>query len=129
MAEIKTALVTFCNSRSEIVATFANRITAELVPDGQTYPYAVFNEITAAPQYGHFGENGRTITIQFDIFGETQTQADAARDVLKSALSGYRGMVGNIYAGRVFVTEARGNWNQDVRNYRRILEVSIGTND
>ena len=129
MAEIKQSFITFCNNNAAIFAVMGNRLTAENVPDNQAYPYGVVNEITGPLRYTFQGDAGRVVTLQIDVFGETQTQADAAAEALKAALSGYRGMMGSLNAGRVFVTDVRGNWDGDLRSYRRILEISIGTND
>lgn len=129
MAEIIPSVIAYLGTRADIAEIFGNRITGEFIPDGQAYPHAVITEITGPPRYGHFGESGRVVTIQIDIFGETQAATDAAKLLIINALSGYRGMMGTLNVGRVFVTDIRGSWDAEKRKPRRVLEVSIGTNN
>ena len=129
MAEIKTAIISHLNNTPAVFAAFGNRITSERVPDKQTYPYAVLWTVTAPKKYNHQGESGRTPMIQIDVFDDDAAGADANALLIDNALSGYKGMLGSLNAGYVFVNRGPDMWNPDERNYRRILEVAIGTND
>jgi len=130
MAEIKQAVIAHLNNNADVFATFANRITAEKVPDNQAYPNGRVWLVTSPRQYHHGGQSGRKATVQIDIYAETQAEADDGAEEVMVSLSGYKGMLGDsVDAGYCFVNNISGTWNAEARNYHRILEVEIGTND
>jgi hypothetical protein len=113
-----------------VKAAFGNRITVEKIPDNQTYPCAVLWTVTAPRSYTHQGPAGRMPLVQIDVFDDDQTGADANSLLIENALSGYRGMLGSdLNVGFVSVNRGPDMWNPDERNYRRILEVTVRTND
>ena len=129
MAEVKTAIVKHLMNNATVKAAFGNRITVEKVPDKQTYPCAVLWTVTAPRSYTHQGPAGRMPLIQIDVFDDDQTGADANSLLIENALSGYRGAIGDLNAGFVSVNRGPDMWNPEERNYRRILEVTVRTND
>jgi hypothetical protein len=130
MASVITAIIKHLMNNPDVKTAFGNRITAEKVPNGQTYPYAVLWLVTAPRSYTHQGAAARTPIVQIDVFDDDQAGADANSLLIENALSGYRGMLGSdINAGFVSVNRGPDMWNPDERNYRRILEVTVRTND
>lgn len=130
MAEPKQALITFCNNHTEIFATFGNRITADRIPDAQPLPNARVIVVSDPRTYLlSKGRSGRKIRLQVDVYAETVASADTSVAVLETALEGYKGMLGTLDAGYVFVKNIPGDWNEAGRNEHRILELEIGTND
>lgn len=135
MAEIKQAVIAHLVNDAAVFAVFANRIWADRIPDNpeggpQTYPYARIWLVTSPQQYTHQGEGGRTPLTQIDIFDDDQARSDTATEIIRASLSGFSGLLGNgLSAGRTFVSMGPGGWNEEARNFRRILEVSIGTNN
>ena len=130
MAEVKTAIVKHLMNNALVKAAFGNRITVEKIPDNQTYPCAVLWTVTAPRSYTYQGPAGRMPLIQIDVFDDDQAGADANSLLIENTLSGYRGMLGSdLNAGFVSVNRGPDMWNPDERNYRRILEVTVRTND
>jgi len=130
MAEPKQALIAFCNNNTEIFATFGTRITADKIPDGQAYPHARVIVVSDPRTYLlSKGRSGRKIRLQLDVYAETVAGADTSVAVLETVLEGYKGMLGPLDAGYVFVKNIPGDWNETARNEHRILELEIGTND
>jgi hypothetical protein len=134
MAEIKQALITHLNNDPNVSAAYSNRIWADRVPDlpgggPQPYPYALIRVIASQQSYSHQGEVGRTPLTQIDVFDDDISSGDTNAEIIRKSLSGFKGQMGNVYVGRCFVNGPSGTWDGTVRNYRRILEVSIGTND
>jgi hypothetical protein len=130
MASVITAIIKHLMNNPDVKTAFGNRITAEKVPDGQSYPYAVLWMVTAPRSYTHQGAAARMPMVQLDVFDDDQAGADANSLLIENALSGYRGMLGSeISTGLVSVNRGPDMWNSDERNYRRILEVTVRTND
>jgi len=129
MGEIKQAMIAHLNATAKVFAVFGNRITPDNVPDNQVYPFARLKVISSPRAYTHDVKPTRTILLQVDVYSDTSNGADTARDTIKDALSGYRGMIGDVDAGYVFVDNGLEMWQPEDRNYWRVLEVRIGTND
>lgn len=129
MAEVKQALIKHLMNDAAVFAAFGNRITSDRIPDGQTYPHARLWVVTAPQDYHMQGESVRRPLVQIDIYDDDVTGADTNTELIRASLSGFRGQMGSLNAGHVFVNSGPGDWNAEVRNYRRILEVRLGTND
>lgn len=128
MAEIIPAIITFLNNDANVSALFAHRITGDDVPDA-TYPYAYMWEVVSPRQYNYQGKSGRVVIVQCDIVSDTITGADEGKRVIETALSGYKGMMGDVNVGYCFVDTRSVPKDPDQLSYRRVLEISIGTND
>ncbi len=113
---------------TSVYALFANRITGDDVPDGQAYPYAYLWEVTSPRQYHHGGPSGRVVLVQCDVISDTITGADEGKRVIETALSGFKGMMGDVSVGYCFVNTASIPKDADQIAYRRVLEIEIGTN-
>jgi hypothetical protein len=130
MASVITGIIKHLMNNADVKTAFANRITAERIPNGQAFPCAVLWMVTSPRSYTHQGAAGRVPMVQIDVFDDDQTGADANSLLIENALSGYRGMLGSeINAGFVSVNRGPDMWNPEERNYRRILEVTVRTND
>jgi len=127
--ELIPNIITFLMLNPTVTTLFDRRITGDDVPDGQTYPYAYLWEVTSPQNYNHQGESGRVALVQCDVVSDTIIGADEAKRTIKSALSGYRGMMGDVNVGFCFVNEASVPKDADQKAYRRILELTLGTNN
>jgi hypothetical protein len=128
--EIKTAVVKHCINTPAIFAAFGNRITPDKVPDNQTYPFARVLQIASDQQYRIDGkENGRMVMVQIDVFDNDLIGADANAELIRTAFSGYTGMMGSVNAGLVKARLVSGSWNSEVKDFHRIVELEIQTND
>jgi hypothetical protein len=125
----KTALISFCNVTETIVAAFAHRITPDIIPDKQPYPFARIKLIGSEQAYHANGEGYRKHLLQIDVYDPDQTSANSSAEVLRKALSGYVGTMGDMQTGRVKARIVQSNWNTTSRDFWRIIEVEIPTND
>lgn len=130
MADAKVAFIAFCNANAEIFGTFGNRITADRIPDAQPLPNARIMQVSSPQGYlmGK-GKSGRKVKLQVDVYAADPASADSSAALIENALSGYKGMLGELDAGFVFVRNINGDWNAAARDTHRILELEIGTND
>jgi hypothetical protein len=127
--ELIPSIIAFLMQNSAVTALLDHRITGDDVPDGQTYPYAYLWEVTSPQNYSHQGESGRVALVQCDVVSDTIIGVDEAKRTIKSALSGYRGMMGDVNVGFCFVNEASVPKDPDQKAYRRILELTLATNN
>jgi hypothetical protein len=127
--EIKAAVIAHLRLDTAVLAAFGYRITADKVPDGQLYPNARIWLVSDPRTYHMTGPNVRKVLLQIDVYDETSVGVDANKKLIETALSGYRGVMGDLDVGRCFVKGGPGLWNAEARNHHRILEVEIGTND
>lgn len=112
-----------------VTALFDHRITGDDVPDGQTYPYAYMWEPNSSRMYTYNGAGGREVLVQCDVVSDTIIGADEAKRTIEDALTGYRGMMGDVMVGKCFVNTVDVPKDADQKAYRRILELTIGTNN
>ena len=134
MAEIIPALILYYMNSTAIKTAFGNRIWGNKIPDlpgggAQPYPYARMREISNAQNYSHGGYAGRRSLVQIDVYDADETNANTNSELLRAALDGYKGMIGGVDAGMVKARRGTGSWDPTVRNYWRILEVEVMTND
>lgn len=129
MTSILPSVIAHLNNDADVVSTFGHRITAERIPDDQAYPNGRIWTVSTPYQYHLLGASNRRAVLQVDLYGETQSTLDAGLDAVRSALSGFRGQVGDLDVGYCFVKTVSTDWDTDTRTYHRILEVELGTND
>jgi hypothetical protein len=125
--ELIPNIITFLMQNPTVTALFDHRITGDDVSD-YTYPYAYMWEPNSNRIYTHNGAGGREVLVQCDVVSDTIIGADVAKRTLEDALTGYRGMMGEIMIGKCEVNTASVPKDADQRSYRRILEITIGTN-
>lgn len=133
MAEVKTSMIKHLMNTPAVFAAFANRIWADRIPDvpgggAQPYPHARLFVVAAPRDYHYQGEGARQPLVQIDVFDDDVAGADTNADLIRAALSGFRGQMGSMNVGFVFVNAGPGTWDETTRNYRRILEARLATN-
>jgi hypothetical protein len=78
----------------------------------------------------HFqGESGRKVLVQFDIYDDDIAGADGNAELVRNVFSGYKGHMGNVNAGMVTAKLVSGEWNETARNFHRLIEIMVNTND
>jgi hypothetical protein len=135
MTEIIPALIKHCGNDATITAAFGARIFGNLIPDlpgggAQPYPYARMQEIATSNRYTHQGNSGRVVLVQIDVYDDDESGANANAELIRNLFDGYKGMIGGtVNAGMVKARRVSGTWNETARNFWRILEVQVSTND
>lgn len=134
MAEIIPALIAHLGQDTAIYAAFGRRIFGNRIPDvpsgtAQPYPYARMREISNTNRYTHNGYGGRATTVQIDVYDDDEAGANANSELLRAALDGWKGQMGAVGVGMMKAHRPNTNWNPEGRNYWRVVEVEILTND
>ncbi len=121
-------VLTHLRNDAEVFAAFGNRITPDKLPDTPTYPCARIWIVSSPTKYSHQGSSSNKTLLQLDIWDTTPSGVDTNLEILKRSLSGYRGMMGDMEVGYVFVKTVNTSWDAPAREYHRMLEVEIATN-
>ena len=79
--------------------------------------------------YTYDNKSTATVLIQIDTYNKDHSQCITDARLIKVAISGFRGHWGSVRIGKCHVVGYRCIWDPDVRKYRQIMEVSIGTKD
>jgi hypothetical protein len=125
--ELIPNIITFLMQKPTVTALFDHRITGKDVSD-YTYPYAYLWEPNSNRSYTHQGAGTREVLVQCDVVSDTVIGVDLAKRTLEDALTGYRGMMGEVMVGYCFVNTTDVPKDPDQRAYRNILEITVGTN-
>lgn len=120
-------LRTFLREDANILSAFGERVFIDFVPDDSTYPFALIRTVTSDPRYNQDGEGHELVMFQVDVYDDDKAGSVTNAGYIKSRLSGHKGVMGSSVAGRVFVRDVRGEYASEIRKFRRILEVEIGT--
>lgn len=129
MVDPKAEVIKFLMSNSAVFAAFANRITVDKIPDKQTFPNARIWSVGGKNLYHHAGASGGKVLLQIDVYAETAESADTNTSLVTTAMSGYKGMMGDMYVGMCKVTRPSGGYNPDLRMNHRMFEAEIGINE
>lgn len=127
MAEVAYALRSFLKTDADVSTAFGERISVSRVPDNQALPFALIRIINQPQEFSHDGPGNVRGMYQVDVYDDSEVNCQAHAELIRSALNGRKGMMGDVMTGYVWVSNTRGEYVPDLRNYRRIMEVTIAT--
>jgi hypothetical protein len=80
-------------------------------------------------QYTYNNKSIAGVLIQIDVYNKDHSTCVTHARLIKTAISGFKGSWGTVNIGKCHLIGWRCIWDPDVRKYRQIMEVSIGTKD
>jgi hypothetical protein len=125
MAELTSSLRTFLLEEAVISTAFGQRIFVVKAPDTMTYPFAIIRIVTDQPMYTQSIESLRETIIQIDTYDESLAGCITNANMIRAKLSGYKGVIGDIEVGAVFVRDGRSEWAADARHFRMFNQFDI----
>jgi len=88
-------LVTYLSENVELTGLIGDRLYPLALPQSPTMPAVVYQEISAVPEYSQSGYSDLERTrMQFKCWANTLLMAKQIKAVLRMALSGFRGDMG-----------------------------------
>lgn len=123
--EITSGLRTFLLEDSTIAGAFGSRIYVVLAPDTQTYPFAIIRIVTDQPSYVQSFEALREAVVQIDIYDDDLAGCITNSNYIRAKLTGYKGLMGGIEVGAIFVRESRREWAPEARHFRALHQYEI----
>lgn len=125
MAEITSSLRTFLLEDNVISGAFGQRIHEAFAPDTQTYPFAIIRIVTDQPSYVQSTEALRETIVQIDIYDDDIAGCITNSNYIRAKLTGYKGLMGDIEVGAIFVRESRRDWAPEARHFRALHQYEI----
>jgi len=129
MADLEASVVSFALLDADVLSALGSRFYVDKVPDKPGKPFAKLSQVSPDQRYTQDGYAGRVVLLQLDVYDDDKARCNSTAESVKARFDGYRGMMGDIKVGRCWCKDVRGEWPPDARNFRRILELEIGTND
>ena len=129
MGEIDVELRQHLLTVPEVRAAFGEQIFNGTVDDGTVGCYAIISIVNTNGSYTLQDRSAGSVVVQVDIYDDDKVVCDASGKVIETVLDGYRGQIGSLVAGFVFIQNKMVYWDAVVRKWRRLLEVRIGTRD
>ena len=125
MAEIRQEMRRFLMQDSTVTGAL-DQVYVDHLPDNVTYACALLRDVTAPLTYNFSGSHLRKTLVQIDIYAETISDKNTARDAIQGRLDGHKGMMGTIETGFVFVQDAgRDSYEKDAQLYTKVMEVQV----
>jgi len=118
MSDIPSSLRTYLRTVTAVSTAFGNRIAVLKVPDGTTYPFAVIRTVSDPAFYTQDGEALRETIVQIDVFDDDALGAQTNAGLIRAALTGHSGTMGDYTVGAVFVREQQDQWMSDARHFK-----------
>lgn len=99
---IKADILTHLKNRQQLAAFFGSRMSWGNAPNGTAKPYLVLHKITHDRDNALDGQSGTAhLDLQAESWGSTDLEADEGAEILRDAISGYVGPMGNTTATNV----------------------------
>ena len=125
MADITSSTRTFLLQDADILAALMQRIYVIKAPDTQTYPFAIIRVVTDQPAYTQDGEALRQTILQIDTYDDDLSGCITNAKLIREKLNGYKGLMGDIEVGAVFVRDGIQDWQTDSRHFRMFNQYDI----
>jgi len=125
MADITSSLRTFLLQDASILSAYVQRIYVIKAPDTETYPFAIIRVVTDQSAYTQDGEALRQTIVHIDTYDSELSDCITNAKLIREKLNGYRGLMGDIEVGAIFVREGTQEWSPDVRRFRMFNQFDI----
>lgn len=121
---IEQGIVTFVKNYAPLMALQGARIYPDSLPQDPTLPATVFFSISDPSDYSQDGQSSwKEQRFQFDCWAKDPMAAITLKNTLRSALGGFKGLLGATAVYAVFVENGRTMNDDETGVYRRVLEI------
>jgi hypothetical protein len=134
VADIETSLKAYLCAQAGVTAIFGATASCRIYVDRKdeaadnTSPFAIIRTVAEAPDYAHDGALPDTGLYQIDVYSDSKTTANSGAAAIKTELSGLTGTMSAVTVGHCFVTDTRGEWDEESRTFKRSTDYEIGQN-
>ena len=95
--EIEEALVTYLKAQTGLAALIGAKIYPDEAPQGTTFPYVTYIDISDIPNHTHDGQDDLENPIkQFTVHAQGKAAAKAIANQIESAMSDYKGTLSGL---------------------------------
>ena len=126
MADITSSMRTFLLEDASILSAYGQRIHVAKAQDTETYPFAIIRGVTNQPTYTQEGESLRQTILHIDTYDTELSDCITNAELIRSKLTGYKGLMGDIEVGAIFVRDGPPpEWSPDARRFRMFNQYDI----
>ena len=126
---IDVALVKYLEANPGLTALLAERIYPEPLPQpvgGVTLPAITYTRVSGIPRVAHDGDAGLFSPLyQLKVWSSTKSEARAIMLLMRKALSGYAGLMGDLMIQASFVKADRDLTDPDTGLFTPVMEVEL----
>jgi hypothetical protein len=103
---IEEAIVSLVTANAAVKALIGTRLYPNLIPEKAQLPAAAYQLTSTGTNYNHSGQSSiATPELGFTFDSRSYDEAKAIGAAVKAVLSGYRGTVGTVKIGSVFLKD------------------------
>ncbi|HEY3363956.1 MAG TPA: DUF3168 domain-containing protein [Symbiobacteriaceae bacterium] len=120
------ALYTYLTGYPGLKSLVADRIYPLVMPEAGTLPAITFSQISGEHEYAHDGPAGLVHKrFQISCWAMTYLSAKSVSNQVKAALSGYVGLMGDLYIQASFVEDQPDLYDGETRVYHCPVDVFL----
>jgi hypothetical protein len=123
--DITSSMRSFLLEDASIATAFGVRIYVVFAPATETYPFSTINAIGDNPTYTQDGEALRETTIQIDTYDDSLADCITNGKLIRQKLTGYKGLMGDVEVGAIFVIDEFRDWSAEIRRFRLVNRFSV----
>lgn len=124
---IEQGLTVFLTTYPPLMDLQGTRLYPDNLPQSPTLPATVYQRISGVVDYSQSGQSEpQNARFQFTCWAVDPLAAKLLARVLKTAVSGYRGLMGTVEIQEAFVENETGGQEPDTGLYREIVDVIFG---
>ena len=126
---IDVALVKYLEANPGLTALLSERIYPEPLPQpvgGVTLPAITYTRVSGVPRVAHDGDSNLLNPLyQLKVWSSTKAQSRTIMRLMRQALSGYSGLMGDLTIQASFVRADRDLTDPDTGLFTPVLEVEL----
>lgn len=115
---------TYALADSTLAATIGSQLAINSGEQGQSFPYAVFTDVSFSTGYNLDGPDGcRQSRLQIDVWATTRKATVNAREAFLTRFDGLRGQMGShTFVQMCELADARGGFDPDEKVYHQQMD-------
>ena len=123
---IESALYSRLTAVSGVTALVSTRIYPNVIPQNAAMPVIAYQVISTDRNYRHAGQSNNAMPrIQITVEAASYSSAVAVCAAVRAALSGYKGTVGTVVIGGIFLETEYDGYNLDTDTTVRRQDYTI----
>lgn len=124
---IEEALTAYLTIYPPLALLQGARLYPNTLPQDATMPATVYQRVSTGTDYSHDGPlELQHARFQFSCWATDPLTAMSVVSALGAALSGYRGMMGDVKIEESFLENRFGNHEPDTGLHREVIDVTFG---
>lgn len=114
MSTLEEGLYAFLTANAGVFGLVGERIYPQVIPQDAPMPAVAYQRISSPREYSHYpGASGLArARMQFTCEGDSYRQAKRVAEAIRAALSGYKGVAGDVTIGAAFLENENDSYSE-----------------